>query len=261
MLDLNSIIAAIAAHNWLALVLIVAVYLRTLFSSKSAFPLTLPPNWQPVFVAFAGGVISTVGTIEAGKPVASALLAGVVGLITSGFLDGLVAAIFGSPANAPAWAKAIVMILDDVVEGGGGSGSGSSASSSGSSPAPTPTPGAPSVAARMLAFATACAALFIGCLQPKPATTQVADFTAAEACIQQHWGEPIERLAGDCVAGEIAAAEDLVADIEAIAEGGAIVGGSDPAKVRAAFPYADRARVVSKIDAKRDAFAQSRAVH
>jgi hypothetical protein len=75
------------------------------------------------------------------------------------------------------------------------------------------------------------------CLTPKPFGSQVADFTAAEGCIQQHWGEPITQLAGECVGGELAAAEDLIADIEAAFELGATAGAGDPAKVRAKFPY------------------------
>jgi hypothetical protein len=101
-----------------------------------------------------------------------------------------------------------------------------------------------------------CTALLVGCLQPRPAATQIADFTAAESCIQQHWGEPIENLAGECVGGEVAVAEDLIADIEAIAEGGAVLAGSDPAKVRTSFPYTSLA---SKVDAKRAALPSRRA--
>jgi hypothetical protein len=162
-MNLSDIIAAIGAHNWLALVLIAAVYLRTIFSEKSSFPINVPPNWRPVFFGLAGGIVTTATAMEAGQAIGPALLVGGVGLVASGVFDGILAACFGKPENAPGWAKAIVMIIDDI--GGkpptGGAGNkfaaGAGAKPSSIPPAPKLPTGTtvasskpPNAAARML---------------------------------------------------------------------------------------------------------------
>ncbi len=113
-MNLGDILQAIGQHNWLALLLIVAVYLRTIFSEKSSFPVNIPPNWRPVFVGLAGGIVTDVTAMQSGMAWAPALLSGAIGLVVSGFFDGLLAAIFGSAASAPSWARAIVMVIDDL---------------------------------------------------------------------------------------------------------------------------------------------------
>lgn len=140
MLDVNSILSDLWSHNYLAAVLVVALYLRTLFSSKSAFPLTLKPAFQAVFSAVAVGIVAAVTMAQkSGSTVQADVVAGLAGAVAGGFLDGLLAAIFGSAANAPAWAKLLVGILDNVASTGGGSG-GAAVTNSVSSPA---TPAAP----------------------------------------------------------------------------------------------------------------------
>ena len=92
-----------------------------------------------------------------------------------------------------------------------------------------------------------------GCLKPPPPTQQVQDFVNLENCVQAHWGEPITNLAADCLQSEVAAAEDVVADIEAIAEGQAILRGGDGNKTRDVFPYTET-RIIALVEAKRAAY-------
>lgn len=115
---LNDLQAAFAAHNWLLLVMIAAVYCRKLASPSSAFPVTIPVNWRPTVTAAFGLVIAVVAALQAGKPWGEAALAGATVAASTGFLDGLLTAIFGQPANAPSWAKAIVFLFDDVAGSG-----------------------------------------------------------------------------------------------------------------------------------------------
>ena len=120
-MDLNAIIAAFGSHNWLVLVMIGALYARTLFSNKSRFPWSWAPNWLPLFSGLAGAVITVDASMMKGSTLAASLPLGFLGLVAGGFFDGLLAAIFGAPANAPTWAKFLVGIIDDI-EGGGGGG-------------------------------------------------------------------------------------------------------------------------------------------
>ena len=120
-LDLNALVGAIGQHNWLVAVLAVAVYLRFLFSDESKFPLTAHPNLRPLFVGFAGAVVVVVTDRDQGQSWSSSIIAGVVGLIASGFVDGMAVAIFGSTAAAPSWAKTLVGFIDGLTGGGGGS--------------------------------------------------------------------------------------------------------------------------------------------
>lgn len=128
---LNDIMAAIRTHNWLGLVMILALCLRTYFSSKSSFPKTLNPNWQPVFVGVATAIITTDAALQNKATVLVAVLSGTSGFVAGGFLDGLAVAIFGSAAAAPTWAKWLLQIVDSAV-GLGGSASGGGTLSTGS---------------------------------------------------------------------------------------------------------------------------------
>ena len=119
-MDINQIVAAFAQHNWLLLVMIGAVYARTVFSAQSKFPITFKPNWLPVFSAIAGAVIVTDTGLMAGKSVGAAVLLGVVGFVSGGAADGMVVAIFGDTSKAPTWAKALVGFVDDVFGGQAG---------------------------------------------------------------------------------------------------------------------------------------------
>lgn len=121
-MNLTDLTTAFAAHNWLLLVMMVAVYARTLAGSQSKFPINLPPNWLPVFSGLAGAVVTSDSALMQGKSTGASVLLGVVGFVGGGFLDGMVSAVFGDATKAPTWAKAIVFLVDDVVGGSGGSG-------------------------------------------------------------------------------------------------------------------------------------------
>jgi hypothetical protein len=119
-MDIDSIVAALGAHNWLLLVMLVAVYARTLFSSQSKFPWNLSPNWLPVFSGIAGFVVVVDTSLMGGKTVGPAILIGVVGFVSGGFADGLIVALFGDSTKAPTWAKALIFLVDDVFGHPGG---------------------------------------------------------------------------------------------------------------------------------------------
>lgn len=116
----SQVTAAFQMHNWLALVLVLALVVRkwTGPDSKSPIPIVVPPNWRPVVFAFTGLVITVGSTRNAGQPWTTSLLAGAMAAAATGFLDGLLAAIFGKPENAPTWARWIVGVFDEL-EGGG----------------------------------------------------------------------------------------------------------------------------------------------
>lgn len=124
-MNLNTFLAAFQTHNWLALVMLFAVYLRVLLSPTSKYMLDLAPNWRPLPVAVAGCVITVDAALQAHQAVQTAAIAGFVGLVASGFFDGLLAAMFGSAANAPGWAKWLVGVIDDAGAATGGGGSSS----------------------------------------------------------------------------------------------------------------------------------------
>ena len=161
-MNLNAILAAIGAHNYLMLVMLGAVYARALFSNKSRFPWSWAPNWLPLFSGLAGAVITVDAAMQGGSTLTAALPAGFLGLVGGGFFDGLVAAIFGSPANAPMWAKFIVGIIDDVSGGGGGGG----ASANLKTPAVNVPAPKPPTSSRIRGLVAAAGLLVIVCIVP-----------------------------------------------------------------------------------------------
>jgi hypothetical protein len=118
-MSITDIVTALGSHNYLGLLVLLALYVRKLTGPDSKLPVELSPNWRPVVSALAGLVYGVLASREAGSPWATAALGGVVAAGASGFLDGLLTAIF-SHDNAPSWAKAIVFIFDDVTAVGGG---------------------------------------------------------------------------------------------------------------------------------------------
>jgi hypothetical protein len=61
--------------------------------------------------------VSTATTLQAGRGWGTSLLVGAIGLISGGFLDGLLAALFGGATSAPGWARALVGLVDQVAQG------------------------------------------------------------------------------------------------------------------------------------------------
>lgn len=112
-INLNDIIAAIAAHNWLAVLLFLAVCLRTIVSDKSKIPMNISANWRPVIIGVAGGIVTDVTAMQSGMKWAPALLSGLAGLVVSGTVDAFFAACFGKPENAPYFAKLLLGIIDE----------------------------------------------------------------------------------------------------------------------------------------------------
>lgn len=102
-----------------------------------------------------------------------------------------------------------------------------------------------------LLILAACAALCCSCIAQPAMSQQIATFQATELCVEEHWGEALDLLAGDCLGGIVSAAEDVAADIEAIAEGAAVLSGKSPDLLAAAFPYAGNTRVVELVRVKR----------
>ncbi|MDE2022202.1 MAG: hypothetical protein KGI71_04830 [Patescibacteria group bacterium] len=113
----------------------------------------------------------------------------------------------------------------------------------------------------MKKLALVVALSLLGCLTPRTPAQQAADALAAINCVKADWGKPVGVVAADCLQSELTAAEDAIADVEAIIEGTAILAGQDVGKVQAAFPYASEPRIVAAVAAKRDAYvAQQKAL-
>lgn len=185
-LNVTDVLNAVAAHQWLALVLLVAVYLRKLLSDASAFPWTIPTNWRSVIVGAAGLVIAIASSLQTGASVQTAIIVGVTGGALTTFLDGLLVAIFGSPSAAPSWAKFILAIIEDVTPGGGsggaslGGGPKNAVLGGVSQIIPPHASKRMSLARMFVPAATACAGLGLGTI----ASTEVACTPAQAANVQ-----------------------------------------------------------------------------
>jgi hypothetical protein len=115
---LQQLIALLTAHSWLPVIAIVTLYLRKILSPASGFPITVPPRWLPVVSSTGALASGLVSSLQAGEGAGAAILDMAIMAAGGGFLDGLVTAIFDHD-NAPAWARALVFVFDDL---GGGSG-------------------------------------------------------------------------------------------------------------------------------------------
>jgi hypothetical protein len=116
---LSQIVSAISAGHYLALIVIVSLYVRKLASTASAFPfLNIPTTWLPTISAAGGLVYGVASSIQGGEAVGASFLDCAAAAASSGFLDGLLTAIFAAHA-APAWARAIVGAFDNIAGGGG----------------------------------------------------------------------------------------------------------------------------------------------
>jgi hypothetical protein len=108
-----------------------------------------------------------------------------------------------------------------------------------------------------------CVALsLVACVPAASPQQQVAQLQAAEQCIQTHWGEPIEQLAGTCLQSIVPATEDVVADIEAIIElaEGQTGGTTAVATAQAAFPYRGNPTVTGLVESKKSTMLARKSV-
>ena len=144
---LSQILTALDGRHYLALTILVTVYLRKLASPTSKFPLNIPTTWLSTVSAFGGLVYGFEVSLQDGVPVGTAVLTAVALAASTGFFDGLLTAIFAH-GQAPAWARAIVGVFDDVA-GPSSSGTGSFAAPNGS---PKTDPPKPPAAARVRQF-------------------------------------------------------------------------------------------------------------
>jgi hypothetical protein len=205
-LNVTDVLNAIAQHQWLALVLLVAVYLRKLLSPGSAFPWTVPVNWRPAIVGAAGLVVAVVSSKQAGSSWESSLVIGATGGALTTFLDGLVVALFGSPAAAPSWAKAILAIIEDVAPppppasgSGGGVSKAPLSAVVNEPPKPPPASARTRVGSRVarvvwpwaLGGAGLAGAVGMGAI---PVAGVVATGAAAEGCTAAQWANTLTAI-------------------------------------------------------------------
>jgi len=93
--------------------------------------------------------------------------------------------------------------------------------------------------------------ILAGCLKPPSIPQQEQDIQNVIGCVEQHWGEPVLQVAGECFQGAESAAVDVIADVEVIAEGAGAVAAAMPAA------YAQDPRVQTKLTEKRAAKAKT----
>lgn len=127
---LQQILDALAVKSpLLPALVVVALYVRKLVGPDSKFPVTIPHAWAPIVSSAAGLAYGLLSSLAAGVSPLAAAIAMLAAAAASGFLDGLLTAIFADPAKVPWWAKALVFLFDDSM-GGGGSGNAAGAGQS-----------------------------------------------------------------------------------------------------------------------------------
>jgi hypothetical protein len=112
-MPLQDLLSALGSHNYLAVFVFLTLYVRKATGPDSTIPLEISATWRPVISAAAGLVYGVLSSEQAGLAPAQAILGGVLAAGSSGFLDGLLTAIFNH-GQAPSWAKALVGIFDDI---------------------------------------------------------------------------------------------------------------------------------------------------
>ena len=89
----------------------------------------------------------------------------------------------------------------------------------------------------------------VACLRVETPSQQAQDIGAAVACVEANWGQPVTTIAATCLNGEIAVAEDVIADVEFLFEQQA-AGDAGPAVIDAGTlvnPYAGDPHVASRL--------------
>lgn len=116
-MDLQTILQVVAdfqQHAWWPLALVLVLYARKLVSPDSSFRINVPPRALHLVTASLTMLTVFVTAGVDATPLGTAAVGAIVAGIGAGFLDGLVTAIFGDPANVPGWAKTIVMLVDEL---------------------------------------------------------------------------------------------------------------------------------------------------
>lgn len=115
---LQQLYALAMAQHWLPLIAILALWVRKLASPQSGFPINIPTTWLPTVSATGGLVYGLVSSLQGGESASASIFDMVAAAAGTGFVDGLTSAIFAHN-SAPAWARALVGIFDDVGSSGG----------------------------------------------------------------------------------------------------------------------------------------------
>ena len=157
----QALLQALYHHDWMPAVLMLSVLVRTWLTDKSKFPVSLPVNWQPVVVAVATGFVNAVAGVQAGQSASVVVMTTLAWMGATGFLDGVLVAIFGDPKKAPVWARWIVMAFDDYEAPKGGGGNGTPYRTPAPAPVPAPADSTPTLVTK------------VPSMPPKPILTRI----------------------------------------------------------------------------------------
>ncbi len=245
---LQQILDTLKGGHYLGLAIIATLYLRKLAGPDSKFPISIPTTWLPSVSAFGGLAYGFEASLQSGATAGAAALGALGVAASTGFFDGLVTVIFNH-GNAPAWAKALVFLVDDIAgTGGGGTGALSPATKK---PTENITPTDPPNRAiappktlrrwgsRLLIEATACVTACCFALVLIAGLTAITQCTPAQAI-----GAVIPAL--DC---GVAIVEDAVAGLtipEIVAKEGARCGADESQVVAVLLESKDPRLVTTK---------------
>lgn len=204
-MSITDLVTALQSHNYLALFILLALYARKLSGPDSKCPINIPPTWAPTVTAAFGLVYGVLASRQSGLSWGEAALNGFVTAGSTGFLDGMLTAIFNH-GNAPSWARAIVFIVDDIT------GKTPPAPGNGSQVQKIPE-GLPKAPPAAMFVALAC--LLIGCAKPLPPLppNTPADVQQEVDCIlgELFQGQTdVAVIATACTSGDLALASDLI---------------------------------------------------
>ncbi|SRR5579859_750809 len=108
-----TLVTLVTGHQWLPLALAVLLYVRHMLSDGSKFPVTIPATWLPAVSAALALAYAILVAVSMGASWQQALLGGATLGAAAALVDGLVVGIFGNdPTKVPAWAKAILMLVE-----------------------------------------------------------------------------------------------------------------------------------------------------
>lgn len=109
-IDPAALLAALKAHNYLVIAIVVVGWLTRMTSDMSKFPVTIPKRWAPVVPIVLGQGYAALEAVAAGTVWKSAVLDGLtVSLFTMGLFDLVVKAIW--QGSEPKWIAALALIF------------------------------------------------------------------------------------------------------------------------------------------------------